>query len=178
MLITLIRDKFTPAETLGKLLVDGTLFCETIEPPSLMHCIGTECSANIKAMQASSSSQNKQVVSGPLKNNAQHPKGAIPEGWYKVTVTRSPKFGRLLPLLHYVPGFQGIRIHAGNNRNHTAGRILVGERGRNDGSPVLYFSKTTEHNLTQKLLEAQRNNEDIYIEITDTERYETGHEKD
>ena len=29
MLITLIRDTFTPAETLGKLLIDGKSFCDT-----------------------------------------------------------------------------------------------------------------------------------------------------
>ncbi len=181
MLLTLIRDTFTPAETLGKLLIDGKTFCDTLEPPSLMHCIGTECSANIKAMQASSSSQNKQVVSGALKNNAQHPKGAIPEGWYKIQVTRSPKFGRLLPLLYYVPGFDGIRIHAGNNRDHTSGCILVGERAERpsvsaDGSsaymvPTLYSSRRTEEALTQQLIKAQHNHEEIYINITDRDRY-------
>ena len=106
MLITLIRDTFTPAETLGKLLIDGKPFCDTLEPP--------------------------------VVPNAQHPKGAIPEGWYKIQVTHSPKFGRLLPLLYYVPGFDGIRIHAGNNRDHTSGCILVGERSERLGTPILY----------------------------------------
>lgn len=43
----------------------------------------------------------------PVVPNATHPKGAIPLGWYKLTLTKSPKFGRVLPLLHYVPGFEG-----------------------------------------------------------------------
>ena len=156
MLLTLIRDTFTPAETLGKLLIDGKLFCDTLEPP--------------------------------IVPNAQHPKGAIPEGWYKVQVTRSPKFGRLLPLLYYVPCFEGIRIHAGNNRDHTSGCILVGELGARASSPAssspsdmsapstytvqtLYSSRRTEEALTKELIKAQKQHEEIYINITDIDRY-------
>ena len=152
MLLTLIRNTFTPAETLGTLLIDGKSFCDTIEPP--------------------------------VVPNARHPKGAIPEGWYKIQVTQSPHFGRLLPLLYYVPGFEGIRIHAGNNRDHTEGCILVGELGTRSSSPAssapsassfhtipcLYSSRRTEAALVQQLLKAQRQYEEIYIEITDSER--------
>jgi hypothetical protein len=35
MVITLIRDKFTPAETLGKMLIDRVPFCGTLEPPTV-----------------------------------------------------------------------------------------------------------------------------------------------
>ncbi len=159
MLITLIRDTFTPAETLGKLYIDRKYFCDTLEPP--------------------------------VVPNAQHPKGAIPEGWYKVQLTRSPKFGRLLPLLYYVPGFEGIRIHSGNNRDHTSGCILVGERAERYESfqegravaansatystPTLYSSRRTEESLTQQLIKVQKQHEEIYINITDTDRYSIEH---
>ena len=155
MLLTLIRDTFTPAETLGKLSIDGKPFCDTLEPP--------------------------------IVPNTQHPKGAIPEGWYKIQVTHSPKFDRLLPLLYYVPDFDGIRIHAGNNRDHTSGCILVGERAERYesfqegravaansatfGTPTLYSSRRTEESLTQQLIKAQKQHEEIYINITDTDRY-------
>jgi len=153
MILTLIRDTFTPSETLGSLYIDRKPFCDTIEPPS----------------------QNQQVVSGALKGNGRHQKGCIPIGWYKVQVTKSPKFGRLLPLLCYVPGFEGIRIHAGNNRDHTAGCILVGELSRREIEgytvPILYNSRKTEEALTQEILKAQNEHEEIYIDITDSDRY-------
>ena len=60
---------------------------------------------------------------------------AIPIGSYRVAVTESARFKRKLPLLLNVPGFRGIRIHAGNDASDTDGCILVGssrdvERGR------------------------------------------------
>lgn len=116
----------------------------------------------------------------PTVPNAQHPKGCIPQGWYRLSVTKSPKFGRLLPILHMVPGCEGIRIHAGNNRDHTAGCILVGELSETARAtaspdahyaPTLFHSKQTEQSLVALILKAQRTHEEIYIDITDTDHY-------
>jgi hypothetical protein len=55
---------------------------------------------------------------------------AIPEGKYKVIISYSQRFKRVLPELLNVPNFTGIRIHTGNLPKDTSGCILVGrERG-------------------------------------------------
>ena len=51
---------------------------------------------------------------------------AIPTGTYTVIWSFSPHFGRYMPEVLNVPGFQGIRIHAGNDSSDTEGCILLG----------------------------------------------------
>ena len=74
--------------------------------------------------------------------------------WYTVSVTMSPKFKRLLPIVNSVPGRSGIRFHVGTKPEHSAGCILVP-------------SREIEKRLTETLLQAQRKHETIYLEICD-----------
>ena len=94
------------------------------------------------------------TIEPPRSGNKLQPKGCIPKGWYNVVVTRSPRFKRDLPLLCMVPGFEGIRIHAGLSVENTRGCICVGERH-------------TENYLTNILKETLSNNEEIHIHIAD-----------
>ena len=54
---------------------------------------------------------------------------AIPKGEYIITITYSPSFNCMLPLVNAVKGFTGVRIHSGNSAKDTYGCILI---GRND----------------------------------------------
>jgi hypothetical protein len=57
---------------------------------------------------------------------------AIPCGRFEVRITPSPRFKRDLPLVMDVPGFKGIRIHAGNDASHTEGCLLPGRKREAD----------------------------------------------
>ena len=53
---------------------------------------------------------------------------AIPAGSYKMRISKSPRFGRLLPEILDVPGFSGIRIHKGNTAADSSGCLIIGSR--------------------------------------------------
>lgn len=131
MKLKLIRKYKCPNYTIGHLYINDKYFCDTLED---------------KVRQLDS-----------IEDKIKH-KTAIPEGKYKVVVTMSPRFKRLLPLLLNVPFFEGIRIHRGNDENDTSGCIIVGEnkiKGKVINST--YYEK--------KLVELMKNEKDIEIEI-------------
>lgn len=56
------------------------------------------------------------------------PHSIIPDGTYKVILTYSPKFHRVLPLITGIKGHDGVRIHVGNFVEDTVGCVLIGQR--------------------------------------------------
>lgn len=68
---------------------------------------------------------------------------AIPEGTYRIAVTYSPKYKRLMPEVLNVPGFEGVRIHGGNNPSHTEGCILVAYM-RDEETGIIFQSASTD----------------------------------
>ena len=75
----------------------------------------------------------------------------IPVGTYPVSVTFSPRFKRMLPLIGNVPGRSGIRIHRGTKPEHSKGCVLV--------------NAAMEQELTAKWLALQASKEPIKITI-------------
>jgi hypothetical protein len=96
----MVRDDCTEKRTLGTMTFPDSFVVQTLEDPVRP--------AGVKVMGDT----------------------AIPSGTYKVTITRSKRFQKMLPLLNNVPGFGGVRIHPGNGIGDTAGCVLVGtQRG-------------------------------------------------
>lgn len=96
--------------TIGKLYVDGVYFCDTLEDTDR----GLQQSDTLAAIKAAK-------IYG---------KTAVPTGTYPVSLTHSPKFKRVLPILRDVKGFTGIRIHRANTADDITGCIAVGENKR------------------------------------------------
>ena len=77
--------------------------------------------------------ENKQIGWGiedvvrPAKGKKIWGQTAIPAGRYQCVITWSPKFQRKMPLLVGVPGYEGVRIHWGNDETASEGCLLVGK---------------------------------------------------
>lgn len=101
--------------TIGRLYVDGELWCNTLEDTD-------------RGLHSGMS-----VVS--IKARKVYGETAIPRGQYEVRLSYSSKFagkawakkyGGLVPELLKVKGFSGVRIHPGNDPSSTSGCILPG----------------------------------------------------
>ena len=114
MYIRLIRNETKGNAITGRLVIDGTWLCDTLERK------GYEILALC----------------------------------YHIAVTQSPKFKRLLPIVQNVPQRSGIRFHAGWKPEHSTGCILVPDRA-------------TEDKLTQIILKAQKEHEEVILEVID-----------
>lgn len=107
MEITLTRFQFTEKTTIGDLVIPTflhTFFCLEDKDRNLYQKTPLTDIAHTKVMG----------------------KTAIPYGRYEVAMTWSERFKKIMPLLLDVPGFAGIRIHAGNTAEDTDGCLLVG----------------------------------------------------
>lgn len=136
MEITLTRIARRKTYTIGWLAIDGEYICDTLEPT--WRDIGW--------------GRPGKKIAG---------KTAIPEGRYPVVVTFSPRFRRWLPLLLHVPLFEGIRIHAGNTADDTAGCILP---GLNKKKGQVIDSRIWEHRIVRRLANRPEG-EAVWIEV-------------
>lgn len=132
MELTLRRRVIAERYTVGALNVNGEHFCDTLED------VVRPAGVKIKG------------------------RTAIPYGIYTVVLDYSPKFDRIMPHVLDVPGFLGVRIHAGNTVDQTDGCILV---GRNRVRGQVLDSRAAFAALFALMAEAVERGENITLTI-------------
>lgn len=113
MQVVIERTYRKPQYTIGRMYIDGIYFCNTLE----------DCDRGLRQDMPAAELQKMKVYG----------KTAIPTGKYKVTMTNSVKYGRIMPQIMNVKAFTGIRIHSGNTADDSLGCVLLGdnkERGK------------------------------------------------
>lgn len=137
MELTLKRISMTKAYTQGRLHADGEYLCDTLEPT------------------------RRDIGPGGTERKVTG-RTAIPEGRYPVVITYSDSLYGWYPLLLHVPGFSGIRIHAGNTAEQTRGCILVGYASR---PGLLIDSRLWLHRLKRRIAQAKEHGEGVWITV-------------
>lgn len=139
----LLKRIYLGAYTIGKLYIDGAYFCDTLED---------------KVRDLNKDGDLDDDGEGKIYGET-----AIPYGTYKVSLTHSPKFKRILPLINGVKHFEGIRIHgvlkgAIARPVHTAGCVLVGKNSIKGGL-------TKSYEYLEQLMAILEKQNDIRIKI-------------
>ena len=150
MKITVKREFFSETETLGSLYVNGKFFSYTLE----------DYDRKLKQNQSSTEIAHKKIYG----------KTAIASGDYRVILSISNRFGRLMPEVLNVKGFTGIRIHGGNTHLNTDGCILVAKHRYFDkpsafGKIRNWIQGTMEGQLTRTIQKAIDANEIVTLSI-------------
>lgn len=123
------------SSTIGKLYVDGVFFAYTLEDI------------------------DRQLESGGKKIQGET---AIPRGSYKVIIDFSNRFQKQMMHVLNVPGFEGIRIHAGNTDKDTEGCILLG-KVRSDNA--VFNSREAVNALFDKVRAALSAGQEVNLEV-------------
>lgn len=122
----------TSKSTIGKLYVDGTFECYTLE----------DTDRNLSSLMTL-----EQIKEIKIYGNT-----AIPRGKYALAVQQSPSNGKRYFYLQNVKGYTGVRIEWGNTQMDTLGCILVGTTYTTDkvnNSVVAYNTLVKKMNATR-----------------------------
>jgi hypothetical protein len=138
VLISVVRKPSKNGATIGDVYVDGVRDCYSLED------------------------EIREIPGRPVSEWKVPGKTAIPSGKRRLVLTKSQRFGKVLPEILLVEGFSGVRIHAGNTQADTDGCILVGEEVHGD---TITRSKEALLELMAAISQALDGGESVFIEI-------------
>lgn len=142
MEITLDRAWKKDGYTISRLFINGERICEALEDTD-------------RGLKQSMSLDE-------IKKLKIYGKTAIPSGRYKVVMSYSPKFKKVLPEVLDIVGYSNVRIHAGNTAKDTLGCILPGLNVRKGA--VLYSTKWT-NVIISEISSAIKRGEEVWLNI-------------
>ena len=120
----------------GKLFISDTYLGETLEDP------------------------DRQLEAGGVKIPGAT---AIPRGRYRLRLTLSARFGKIMPQIMDVPGFVGVRIHGGNTEANTEGCPLLGQRRTDTGVADCAGVNQRLHDFLET---AERRGDEVWLDVT------------
>lgn len=138
MIIEIHRDTFTPTCTLGEMFLDGRLFGQTLEDT------------------------DRYLETGGKKIAKET---AIPRGRYLVSLNYSTRFRKIMPWIHDVPGFSGVRIHGGTTNKDTEGCPLLGQY-RDNQKQIVYECGPINSRLIAELESCQNRGEGVWLIVS------------
>lgn len=148
MKITVKREFFTDTETIGSLFINDKFFCYTLEDKDRK--------------------LNQLQLESEIKAEKKFGLTAIPSGTYRVILTLSNRFKRVMPEVLKVKGFEGIRIHGGNTHENTEGCILVAQNkhiNKPFGKVMNWIQGSTEVKLMKEINKSIQKNERVELQI-------------
>tara|TARA_R110000868_G_scaffold136447_1_gene349407 strand:+ start:18320 stop:18775 length:456 start_codon:yes stop_codon:yes gene_type:complete len=150
MKIKVVREFRSATETLGTMYINDKFFCYTLE----------DFDRKLKQ------SQDEEFI----KANKIQKLTAMPSGNYRVILSISNRFQRLMPEVLNVKGFAGIRIHGGNTHENTEGCILIAKNRFIDkpstfGKIRNWIQGSMEVQLIKEIQKALNKNETIELSI-------------
>lgn len=151
MKIKVVREFFSETETLGTMYINDVFFCYTLE----------DYDRKLKQSQDVAFIKNVKIAK----------QTAMPSGEYRLILSLSNRFQRLMPEVLNVKGFAGIRIHGGNTHENTEGCILVAKKRFIDKQSALlkirnWIQGTMEVQLIKEIQKALNKNEIVELHIS------------
>lgn len=141
--LNLIRKYFTEYSTIGEVFHDGRFVCYVLEDKDRMLDSGWDLER--------------------ITREKVHGRTAIPTGEYKVEWTHSNRFGKAMPILLRVKGYEGVRIHSGNTPADTLGCLIPGTTMTTDNVQNSKQATLKLYNIIKIAIDAK---EQVYINIT------------
>lgn len=147
--VTNDRILLLPTRTIGQWKVDGGFLCYVIED----------------VVRDRDADADGDVDKNDVAAFKVYGQTAIPAGRYRITLEHSPKYGPDTLTINGVPGFDGIRIHSGNDESHTEGCPILGYQLSQDATIRFGTTKPAVEDFRAMVRAAIARGEEVWLDV-------------